>query len=372
MTYDWTIKDKSKNLGTKDIRYATAFSGAGGASMGMQYLLGWQNVFCNEIDKKQLKLYKANLHTEYVFDIPIQELTEKIKNKDISKYVIDDITDLDVLQLSPICSVFSVANLNADKLKGVESTIRESDGLSQVVDDLIFEGIKLVKEIKPKVVIIENVKNMLAKKNKPYVDKATELLNDLGYQVRYDVIRGIDIGLPQKRERLFITAVRNDLNVDVNDIDFSANEPLIPVKDIKFTDRPKPLTPKLRELVPYYQNGDLDCGKINERHFGKRANFSYNFIRPTDAINTLTTKARSSTVVENGVNPLGEIIECRDGVTRTFIPLTPQQEIQAQSFPLDYDFQGLNHLYAVGMAVPPLMMAFVAKRISDVVFPDKV
>ena len=349
MTYNWTIEEQEK-LPLKKYTYGTTFSGAGGTSLGLEYLNRFQNVFYNELDRKQSTLYNLNLHPKYSFDMPIQELL----NEDLSDK--PEMFDLDVLQASPPCSLFSASNLKADSMKGVESdkfSCAESAGHCQIIDELYQPAIELCGKLQPKVFIIENVVGMTFKKNKIYIDDIYARLDKLGYTTMHKVVKGEDIGLPQKRNRVFFVAVRSD--VDFNNFNLSFNEPRVLIKDIKYTDEPtRPLTEHKLNVLKYYKYKDKDCGKINERVFGKRTGFSTNLpIFDEDTFNTITTKLDSNIIVmkiDNGF---------------TFMPPTQQQLIQAQSFPLDYNFNNRSVYYALGMSVAPLMIAKIVEKVEE-------
>lgn len=347
MKYNWTKEEQSK-LPLKRYTYGTAFSGAGGASMGLHYLNRFQGIFFNEIDEKQIKMYKANLHSMYGFEMPIQELVkESLEDK-------PECFDLDILQTSPPCSLYSISNLTADEKKGVPTTsIKESSGVCQAIDELYQPAIELCGKLQPKVFIIENVVGLTYKKNAPYVDDIYKRLSDIEYSTQHFIINGDKIGLPQKRNRVFFVAIRSDLSWNGFNLDF--NEPKVIISDIKYTDsddRPQP--PKRAEVLKGYQYGDRDCGVINSREWDKSSLFSVKLpIEDRDTFNTLTTKNDANIIVRKKL----------DGYD--FLRPTPQQLIQAQSFPLDYDFLGKSVMYPLGMSVAPLMMAKLVERIEE-------
>jgi len=348
MTYRWTIKEQL-NKPIKPYTYGTTFSGAGGTSLGLEYLNRYKNIFYNELDKKQSELYNLNLHPLYKFDMPIQELV----SMDLSDK--PEMFDLDILQASPPCSLYSSSNKKAEKMKGQKSSkfsCAESAGLCQVIDELYQPAIELCGKLRPKVFIIENVTGLLFKKNKVYVDDIYKRLTDLGYKTIHSVVKGEDIGLPQSRNRVFFISIREDL--DFNEFNLDFNEPKVLIKDITYTDEPT-LTPSAHklELLKHYQEGDKHLGHIRTRLEGKNTGFGVKLNIPTkDVFSTLTTKTDANLIL-NRVD--GENV---------FTYPTPQQLIQAQSFPLDYDFNGKSIYYALGMSVPPLMIAKIVEKVE--------
>lgn len=77
---------------------------------------------------------------------------------------------------------------------------------------LIYEVIRLVREIKPKYVIWENVKGLITNKHKPILDDYIDKLEELGYRSSYQVLNAKDYGIPQNRERVFVVSIRDDIS----------------------------------------------------------------------------------------------------------------------------------------------------------------
>jgi DNA (cytosine-5)-methyltransferase 1 len=348
MTYNWT-KEEQINKPIKQYTYGTTFSGAGGTSLGLEYLNRFQNIFYNELDSKQSTLYNLNLNPLYGFDMPIQELV----SMDLSDK--PEMFDLDVLQASPPCSLYSAANNNAEQMKGQDSSkfsCSEDGGMCQVIDELYQPAIELCGKLRPKVFIIENVTGLLFKKNKVYVDDIYKRLTDLGYKTIHSTVKGENIGLPQSRNRVFFISIREDLEFNEFNLDF--NEPKALIKDIKYTDEPTlSLTPHKLALLEHYQEEDKHLGHIRTRLDGKNTGFGTKINVPSrDIFSTITTKS--------DVNIVLNVVNGRN----VFTSATPQQLIQAQSFPLDYNFNGKSIYYALGMSVPPLMIAKIVERIE--------
>lgn len=99
------------------------------------------------------------------------------------------------------CQDFSVAGKN----KG-------GDEGSNTRSSLMYETIRIVKTLKPKYIVWENVKNLLSKKHKHNFDNYIQALNDLGYNSYYQVLNAKDYGIPQNRERVFTISIRKDID----------------------------------------------------------------------------------------------------------------------------------------------------------------
>ena len=85
----------------------------------------------------------------------------------------------------------------------------------QNIEDLTWEMIRITSEMKPKVVICENVKGLTMDYAKSHLDRMCADFEKEGYTTTYKVLNGIHFGVPQKRQRVFIVSVRNDVMDDI-------------------------------------------------------------------------------------------------------------------------------------------------------------
>lgn len=77
---------------------------------------------------------------------------------------------------------------------------------------LMWNTIDIVKETKPKVVLWENVKNLLSKKHRHNFDSYIQIMEELGYNNYYEVLNAKDYGIPQNRERVYTISIRKDID----------------------------------------------------------------------------------------------------------------------------------------------------------------
>lgn len=164
-------------------------------------LAGYDVVAANDIDPQMRLHYETNLKPKLFIEGPV---TEVAKQK-MPAYA----QDLDVLDGSPPCSSFSMVG-KRDKLWGKEKHFREGQAV-QVLDDLFFDFLSVAEALRPKVVIAENVRGMLAGKAKGYVTLVFEYLKEIGYEPQVFMIDAAFCGVPQIRKRVFICAQRRDL-----------------------------------------------------------------------------------------------------------------------------------------------------------------
>ena len=163
------------------------FAGCGGLALGMENA-GLKCELLVEIDKKAAETLKTNRPKWNV-------IADDIANVDFTKI------KADVVAGGFPCQAFSYAG----KRMGFEDTR----------GTLFFEFARAVKEINPKVVLGENVKGLEKHDNGRTLTTMLAVLDELGYNVAYKVLRAQYLDVPQKRERLVIIGVRKDLNFEI-------------------------------------------------------------------------------------------------------------------------------------------------------------
>ena len=120
--------------------------------------------------------------------------------------------ELDILDGSPPCPPFSMSGTKQEGW-GKEKT---AYGMKQKnIEDLTWEQIRIAGEMKPKVIVCENVKGLTMEYAKEHLQRMVNDFEALGYSTVYKVLKGQEQGVPQKRERVFIVSVRNDVLDDI-------------------------------------------------------------------------------------------------------------------------------------------------------------
>jgi DNA (cytosine-5)-methyltransferase 1 len=314
-------------------------------------LAGYDVVGCNDIDERMMRLYRENHKPRYSFCESIQSFKER---SDLPK----ELFDLDILDGSPPCSSFSISGNREDDW-GVERKFVEGQE-KQILDTLFFDFIDLADKLRPKAVVAENVMGLLMGEAKAYVIRIYEHFEKIGYSVQHFVLNAADMGVPQKRERVFFVALRNDLcggflsQVDMFtykpklSLSFKANP--IPFKEIEERGGVgcMKMYPSIKKHWERTQPGE-SFSESHKRETSKRGWFNYAKTHPDKTLATITAHT------EGG----GEYhySECRS--------LSRLEVCKAGSFPLDYNFLDQNPKYVVGMSVPPLMIAGIAFEIYE-------
>jgi DNA (cytosine-5)-methyltransferase 1 len=175
-----TSQEKAKGLRTIDL-----FAGIGGIRLGFE-LEGYKTVFSTDFDQYCKTTFDEN------FDDP------KLTLADITNLDIDIIPEFDVLLGGFPCQAFSIA--------GYRKGFQDEKGRG----DLFFYIAKILEKRKPKMFLLENVKNLVGHDGGRTFQIIMQTLKDLGYSVTYKVLNTFEYGnLPQNRERTYIVGFLN-------------------------------------------------------------------------------------------------------------------------------------------------------------------
>ena len=93
------------------------------------------------------------------------------------------------------------------------SLVGKQRGLADTRGTLFYEFARLVKEIRPKVFIYENVKALLSNDKGRTWETISQVFTDLNYNWKFKVLNAKDFGIPQNRERIFVVGFRSDLKL---------------------------------------------------------------------------------------------------------------------------------------------------------------
>lgn len=342
LNYNWNLKDA---IFTKDKgKVFSCFSCGGGSTMGYK-LAGFDVIGCNEIDPKMMQVYKENHNPKFSFLEGIQSFKDR---DDLPK----ELFDLDILDGSPPCSSFSMAG-NREKDWGKEKKFREGQA-EQTLDTLFFDFIDLAKKLQPKVVVAENVKGILLGNAKQYVIEIYKQFEKAGYYCQHFLLNASKMGVPQRRERVFFIAFRNDLaGKFLNTVDLFTELPSLKLdfneKEIKFgefkDEQGRELSPKMQEVWKKRIHGDADMREAYFRDFKKEKYFSQNYLY-ADQVSKTITSHEDSLVLFDSPRYTSKNEVCKIG-----------------SYPLDYNFLKVKPHYLIGMSVPPIMVARISNEI---------
>lgn len=195
------------------MKVISTFSGCGGSSTGYK-MAGCEVVACVEWDAHAVECYRANHPTTQVFHGDIHKVTGEMLLNATGL----DVGELDILDGSPPCQGFSTAG-------------------KRVLDDprnsLFKQQLRLIDELRPKHVVIENVSGMIKGAMKPVAGEVVASLKERGYEVAAGLMEAQYFGVPQLRPRVFFIGSR-------------IGQPSLP----RPTSRPVPCGVALRGVVP--------------------------------------------------------------------------------------------------------------------------
>lgn len=359
------------------MRVIDLFAGCGGLSLGF-IKEGYEVVKAVEYDPVIANTYKRN-HPE------VDVLVDDIRNVD--SYGMFQAGDADIIIGGPPCQGFSMAG----------ARIRHG-----FIDDprnyLFKHYFNIVRAVKPKAFIMENVKGMLTMQNGTVFQEICKLFSNANlldghpYQLYYRLINASDFGIPQKRERLVI------IGTLIPDVDFEELWELTKEKIIKKTpsffdsvtvldaignlpsvtktgmiDNPKPLT-SFEEYLScdggYIANHQQSNHSKTAVERMKRIGNGENYTVLNEKINSVHSGSYgrlcwdepATTITTRFDTPAGgRFIHPTENRT-----LSPREAARLQSFPDDFTFYGDKRSISrqIGNAVPPKISYFLAKLLE--------
>lgn len=329
----------------KEYTLVELFAGAGGLALGLEQA-GFKSLRLNEINKHACNTLRKNRPDWNVIEGDIVDQSFH----DLSGKV-------DLLTGGFPCQPFSTAG---KKL-----------GLEDIRGTLVFEMIRVMKEIKPKVFLAENVSGLKNDDNGRTIEVIKDIINESGYSViEEDIYKAIFYKVPQKRERLIIIAVRNDLKDKVVYEKHSVYHSLVTVKDalkkgsLYNSDVPESegqsYPARKAEILSYVPEGGYwrDLPLELQKEYMK-GSFSLGGGK-TGMARRLSWNEPSLTLTCSPAQKQTE--RCHPEENR---PLTTREYARIQTFPDDWVFEGsTTEIYKqIGNAVPVNLAACLGRSI---------
>lgn len=309
----------------------STFAGAGGSSLGYS-MAGYRELLAVEWDDNAVATFKLNFS-----DVPVY-------HGDIAKLTVGEVLtrtglqpgELDVFDGSPPCQGFSVSG-------------------KRMIDDernqLFWEFVRLLRGLRPKAFVMENVPGMVKGKMKLLFADILKELKASGYRVSARVLNAMYFHVPQSRDRMIFIGMREDLGIN-------PSHPLSQSKPITAgeawvactkEDAPK-LSPQLARTIgkiPVWGSGEDVTGN---RMFSTRR---LDFNRPSRTLIKGNTGSRACFV--------------HPGEDRA---ITEAEAKRVGSFPDQFIFVGgyKHSMERIGNSVPPLFMRAIAAHIRQEIF----
>lgn len=303
------------------------FAGVGGIDLGFESTGKFKTVWSNEFDLNASKTYLKNFSNSMIIG-------------DINKVSANVAPDADIILAGFPCQAFSLAGYR----KGFEDERGE----------LFFQVLRFIQAKKPKVVFLENVRNLLSHDRGKTFKIIIEALHINGYHVKYKILNAKEYGnIPQNRERVYIVAFRDEETY--NNFEFPS---------------PVALTTSLKDIIDFVNPQD------EKFYYTPKKNAFYTQLE--HSINrTDTVYQWRRTYVRENKNNVVPTLTANMGAGGHNVPiiltdfgirkLTPRECFNSQGFPLNFELPEIasSHLYKQAgnsVAVP------VIKRIANEIY----
>ncbi len=335
----WSLKDLAE-VPQNGLTVMSTFACGGGSSMGYKRA-GCTIAAANDIDPEMAWHYQHNLHPPTYLLCPIGDL--------LTRDLPSELFNLDILDGSPPCSTFSMAGSREDAW-GQKKHFREGQA-SQVLSDLFFDYLNLVDRLKPRVAIAENVKGMILGNAKGYTKLVMQRFKEIGYRPQLFLINAADCGVPQRRERVFFCAIRDDIKAKPLTLKpqhrwISAGEACEDLQELTAAEK---IVSTLTEMATKFWANTTPGNSFEEGCLKtEKRNGWFNYIR--------LSSRQSSCSLTSQTNKFNHWSEARQ--------LTFREWKRLGSFPDDYHAKTDKiGKYMIGMSVPPKMTEQVARAV---------
>ena len=310
---------------------ASFFAGVGGIELGFEKTGEFSTVYANEFDKNAQTTYSENFE-----QVPLDK-------RDIREVEAEDVPNVDVITGGFPCQAFSIAGYR----KGFE----DERG------DLFFDLLRLIKNKNPRVIFIENVKNMVTHDHGNTFKVIREALAINGYYLSWKVLNSAEYGnIPQNRERIYIVGFR-DLKDFENFIFPQPIELETTIHDIIDYDKEKHEDFYYREgKQPFYDQIEDEITSKNSIYQWRRK-----YVRENKSGVVPTLTANMGTGGHNV-----PLIYTDSGIRK----LTPRETFNTQGYPGEYKLPEIakSHLYKqAGNSVTVPVIERIANQIADAI-----
>ena len=295
-------------------------------------LAGFNHLGGVEIDPQVADVYKANHNPKHLFIEDIRVFNER---QDLPA----ELYELDILDGSPPCSTFSMAG-SREKAWGKEKQFREGQAM-QTLDDLVFVYCETIKKLRPKVFLLENVKGIIQGNAKAYSKQIVRTMTEAGYNVQVFMLNAASMGVPQKRERVFFIGHQKELGFGK--------------LRLVFNERPVS-----------FEKATAGFEGIQDENTTDSANKYWHLTKPGRSFSDAASGGFFNWIRLDSKKPCSTIAAACHKLHHPTIcrPINDTEVIICGTYPLDYNFKKVEPKYLIGMSVPPVMIAQIARQIA--------
>lgn len=315
-------------------KVVSLFAGCGGCDQGIvgdftfnkqKYeRLPYELVYAMDIDQKALNTHALNFKGV------------DIRCADICEVDTSEIPDCDIVIGGFPCQSFSTVNPTKDPFDDRANLYKQM--------------VRVVQEKQPLAFIAENVKGLMTLHKGEIFKKVKKAFENAGYTLSFKLLNAADYGVPQKRERVILVGIRNDLNLQYefptatnvgNWVPLSVAVPELAINEEKYyfsqraVEGMKNAKPNMKRGL--WQSLDAPCLTVTS-HLAK-----------------VSLNSRDPVLL---VNPEKELY-------RRF---TPREAARIQSFPDEFQFAGseTDAYRQIGNAVPPVLFWHITRKLAEI------
>jgi len=312
------------------LRLVDLFAGTGAFSYVSHKTNKIDTVFSNDILESSKEIYDINNNC-------------KLFLSDLNDVKTEEIPEFDILTAGFPCQPFSIAGKQL--------------GFEDKRSNIFWKIIEIIDFHKPKIIILENVKNLITHDKKNTFKIIIKSLEDLNYHIKFQIINTCDYSvIPQNRERIYIVGFSNIENYKKFDFNF---------QKIKNNDLSNFIESNIPEKYYYNSKSKIyDCLKENITNNNSIYQYRRYYVRENK-------KGRCPTLTANmgsGGHNVPIILD-EKGIRK----LTPRECFNLQGFPDDYKLPKIsdNKLYSLaGNAVSIPIISLIINKICETIFEN--
>lgn len=186
----------------KRLNLISLFTGAGGLDLGLESA-GFAVRACVEVDPDRCKTLELNRPSWRIIQRDIREVT----TREILRVAGLRVGEPDLVSAGPPCQPFSKSAFWA---RADRDFLRKDARVA-----LLMECARIIREAKPKAYLIENVPGLAYKTARSALEELIGAIKQAGYSCNLSLLNAADYGVPQKRQRLFMTGTRDGGKIDL-------------------------------------------------------------------------------------------------------------------------------------------------------------